>query len=48
MQFPNAPGLPEHGFSTGPRLLRFAAFFDAEPAAPENFAMRGMAADLGI
>jgi hypothetical protein len=41
MQFPNAPGVPEHGFSTGRRLLRRGA------AAPENFAMRGMAA-LGI
>jgi len=44
MQFPNAPGVREHKFSTGRRLLRFAAFLDAEPAAPENFAMRGMAA----
>jgi len=48
MQFPNAPGVPEHGFSTGRRLLRPSRrLFRRGAAAPENFAMRGMAA-LGI
>lgn|SRR5215213_622482 len=50
MQFPNASGVPLDMLfpRDGTYFQHLARFFDREPAAPEDFALRGMAATLGI
>ncbi|CAD6558310.1 hypothetical protein LMG27952_06607 [Paraburkholderia hiiakae] len=50
MKFPNASGVPmDMLFPTNASYFdNVAEFIDAEPAAPEDFAMRGMAASIGI
>ena len=50
MSFPNASGVPLDMLfpRDGTYYEQLASFFDREPAAPEDFALRGMAARLGI